>query len=126
MVDCGATENFIDKRYAEQIGIPLDKKQLPRRVLAVDGREITSGLVTHDTTIELTINNHWETIKLHRITIRNSPIIVGLLWLKKHNPNIDWKEGKVTFDSDICAQTCLEQSPHTKMIPEDTTIRQYQ
>jgi predicted aspartyl protease len=29
MVDCGATENFIDKDYAEQIKIPLDKKKIP-------------------------------------------------------------------------------------------------
>jgi hypothetical protein len=29
MVDCGATENFMDKKYTEQVGIPLDKKQIP-------------------------------------------------------------------------------------------------
>jgi hypothetical protein len=125
MVDCGATENFIDRNYAEQIGIPLDKKIVPWRVLAVDGREIASGPVTHDTTIKLTINNHHETIKLHCITIGNSPIIVGLPWLKKHNPNINWKMGRVTFDSDKCIRTCLEKSPHVKTIPKNTMIQQY-
>jgi hypothetical protein len=29
MVDCGAMKNFIDKIYAEQVGIPLDKKKIP-------------------------------------------------------------------------------------------------
>jgi hypothetical protein len=29
MVDYGAMENFIDKKYAEQVGIPLDKKKIP-------------------------------------------------------------------------------------------------
>jgi hypothetical protein len=29
MVDCRTTENFIDKKYAEQVGIPLDKKKIP-------------------------------------------------------------------------------------------------
>jgi hypothetical protein len=29
MVDYGATGNFIDKKYAEQVGIPLDKKKIP-------------------------------------------------------------------------------------------------
>jgi predicted aspartyl protease len=78
MVDCGATENFIDKKYTEQVGIPLDKKKILRRVLAVDGREVASGPVTHNTTVELTTNNHQETIKLYCITIGNSPIILGL------------------------------------------------
>jgi hypothetical protein len=125
MVDCGATENFIDKDYAEQIKIPLDKKKIPRRVLAVDGREIASGPVTHDTSVELIINNHGEKIKLHCITIGNSPIIMGVPWLKKHNPNIDWREGRVTFDSEKCAKMCLEQSPHARTIPEESAIRQY-
>jgi hypothetical protein len=108
MVDCGATENFIDKDYAEQIKIPLDKKKIPRRVLAIDGREIASRLVTLNTSIKLIINNHHEKIKLHCITIRNSPIIMGLPWLKKHNPNIDWKEGRVMFNSEQCVKMCLE------------------
>jgi hypothetical protein len=114
MVDCRATENFIDKKYVEQMNIPLNKKKIPRRVLTMDGREIASGPVTHDATVELIINNHRETIKLHCITIGNCPIIVGLPWLKKHNPQINWKDGKVLFDSEKCAKECLEASPHAK------------
>jgi hypothetical protein len=125
MVDCGATNNFINKDYAEKIRIPLDRKKIPRRVRAIDGREIASRPVTHDTTLNLTINNHQEIIKLHCIMIGNSPIIVGLPWLKKHNPNINWKEGRVTFDSEKCARECLEKSPHAKTILEDTAIHQY-
>jgi hypothetical protein len=125
MDDCGATENFIDTKYAEQVGIPLDKKKIPRRVLAVDGREVASRPVTHDTTVELAINNHRETIKLHYITIGNSPIIVRLPWLKNHNPKINWREGKVTFDSDKCAKECLDTSAHAKTIPEEKAIDRY-
>jgi predicted aspartyl protease len=58
MVDCGATENFIDERYAKQNNIPLQRKAIPRRVLAVDGREVANGPVTHDALVDLTINNH--------------------------------------------------------------------
>jgi predicted aspartyl protease len=122
MVDCGATENFIDKKYAEQVGIPLDKKKIPQRVLAVDGREVASGPVTHDTMVQLAINNHRETIELHCITIGNSPIIVGLPWLKKHNPKINWREAKVSFDCEKCAKECLDTSPHAKTIPEEKAI----
>jgi predicted aspartyl protease len=107
MVDCGATENFIDERYAKQNNIPLRRKAIPHRVLAVDGWEVANGLVTHDALVDLTINNHYETIRLHCITIGNSPIIVGLPWLRKHNPNIDWKEGRVTFDLPKCVKECL-------------------
>jgi hypothetical protein len=29
MVDCGATNNFIDKDYIEKIRIPLDREKIP-------------------------------------------------------------------------------------------------
>jgi hypothetical protein len=37
MIDCRATENFIDRRFTEQQGLPLTKKFIPRKVLAIDG-----------------------------------------------------------------------------------------
>jgi hypothetical protein len=125
MVDCGAIENFIDERYAKQNNIPLQRKAIPHRVLAVDGREGANGPETHDAVVDLTINNHYETIRLHCITIGNSPIIVGLPWLRKHNPNIDWKEGRVTFDSAKCAKECLVTSPHAVMVAEEKAIGEY-
>jgi hypothetical protein len=125
MVDCGATENFVDKNYAEKIQIPMDEKKVPHRVLAVDGREVASRPVTHNTMVELIVNDHREKIKLHCITIGNSPIIVGLLWLCKHNPTIAWKKGKVIFDSDKCARECLDTSPHARTVPEEQAINRY-
>jgi hypothetical protein len=125
MVDCGATENFIDERYVKQNNIPLRHKAIPRRVLAVDGREVANGPVTHDALVDLTINNHYETIRLHCITIGNSPMIVGLPWFRKHNPNIDWKEGRVTFDSARCAKECLVTSPHAMTVAEEKAIGEY-
>jgi len=38
LVNSGASENFIDKAYAETSGIPMQQKTTPRRVLTVDGR----------------------------------------------------------------------------------------
>jgi hypothetical protein len=78
MVDCGVTENFVDKTYAEKIQIPIDEKKVPCQVLAVDRREVTSRAVTHNTIVELIVNNHCKKIKLYCITIGNSPIIVRL------------------------------------------------
>jgi hypothetical protein len=125
MVDCRVTENFVDKKYAEKIQIPMDTKKVPCQVLSVDGREVTSRPVTYDTIVELIVNNHCEKIKLHCITIGNSPIIVGLLWLCKHNPTIDWRKGKVIFDLDKCVKECLDTSPHARTVLEEQAIDRY-
>jgi hypothetical protein len=125
MVDCGVMENFIDKEYTEWNRIPLNEKMVPQRVLAMDGQEVVSGPVTHDTVVKLKINNHHKTITLHCITIGNLPIIVRLPWLKRHNPNIDWKEGRVTFDSTGYAREYLDTSPHATTVAEERAIGQY-
>jgi len=107
LVDSGASENFIDRAYVEASGIQMQQKAVPRRVLTVDGSEVTGGLVTHDTQIHLMINHHEEDIRLHCITIGNAPIILGLPWLKLHDPVIGWKNHTVKFHSDHCAEKCL-------------------
>jgi len=91
LVDGRAFENFIDKAYAEASGILMQQKATPRRVLTVDGSEVTGGPVTHNAQVHLTINHHKEDIRLHCITIGNAPIILGLPWLKLHDPSIGWK-----------------------------------
>ena len=119
LVDSGASENFIDKAYAEASGIPMQQKTTPRRVLTVDRSEVTGGPVTHDAQIHLTINHHKEDIRLHCITIGNAPIILGLPWLKLHGPVIGWKNHTVKFHSDHCAEKCLLSSPRANTVPEE-------
>jgi len=125
LVDSGASENFIDKAYAEASGIPMQQKATPRRVLTVDGSEVTGGPVTHDAQVHLTINHHEEDIRLHCITIGNAPIILGLPWLTLHDPVIGWKNHTVKFHSDHCAEKCLPSSPRANTVPEEKATEQY-
>jgi hypothetical protein len=76
--------------------------------------------------VTLTINNHWEEIKLYCIIIGNSPIIIGLLWLWKHNSNINWKEGRIIFDSEKCRKTYLTTLPHTTIITKKRAEVEYE
>ena len=95
----------------------------------MDGSEVTGGLVTHDTQVSMTINNYEEEIRLHCIMIGNTPVILGLPWLKLHNPAIDWRAHRLCFHSNKCAEQCLTTSPratsyrrtcHRTVLPKDT------
>jgi len=125
LVDSGASENFIDRAYVEASGIQMQQKAVPRRVLTVDGSEVTGGPVTHDAQIHLTINHHEEDIRLHCITIGNAPIILGLPWLKLHDPVIGRKNHTVKFHSNHCAEKCLPSSPRANTVPEEKATEQY-
>jgi len=71
------------------------------------------------------INHHEEEIRLHCITIGNAPIILGMPWLKLHNPTIGWKNHTLKFHSDRCAEKCLTTSPQATSITEGKAIDQY-
>ena len=124
LVDCGASENYIDKAYAEANDIPTYQKTIARRVLTVDGSKVTGRLVTHDTQVDLMINHHEEDIRLHCITIGNAPIILGLPWLKLHDPTIGWKNHTLKFHSDRCAEKCLSTSPRATGVTEEKATEQ--
>jgi len=125
LVDSGESENFVDKAYTKASGIPIQQKVTPRRILTVDGSEVTGRSVTHDAQVHLTINHQEEDIRLHCITIRNAPIILGLPWLKLHDPVIGWKNHTVKFHSDYCAEKCLPSSPRANTVPEEKATEQY-
>jgi len=91
----------------------------------MDGSQVTGGPVTHEVQVYLTINHHEEDIRLHCITIGNAPIILGLPWLKLHNPVIGWKNHTVKFHLDHCAEKCLHSSPRAKTVPEEKAMEQY-
>jgi len=91
----------------------------------VDGSEVTGRPVTHDAQVHLTINHHAEDIRVHCITIRNAPIILGLPWLKLHDPEIGWKNHTVKFHSDHYAEKCLPSSPKAYTVLEEKATEQY-
>ena len=85
----------------------------------MDGSEVTGGSVTHDAQVSMTIDRHEEKIRLHCTTIgANAPIILGLPWLKLHNPTIDWRAHRLSFNSDKCAERRLTTSPRATAVTE--------
>jgi len=91
----------------------------------MDRSKVTSGPVTHDVQVHLTINHHEEGIRLPCIMIGNVPIILGLPWLKLHDPVIGWKNHTVKFHSDHYAEKCLPSLPKANTVPEEKATEQY-
>lgn len=40
----------------------------------------------------------------------HAPLVLGLLWLLKHNPVIDWAAGKIISWSSFCHSSCLKSA----------------
>ena len=129
LVDSGATGfGFIDGNFVRHHQLHPLPLSLPRNLEVIDGRPITSGLITHYVDIPIRIGGHEERAKLFVTTLGHYPIVLGIPWLRRHKVNTNWAENSITFDSAFCQKKCIaEGSPVTQFgitssLPEKPTV----
>lgn len=117
LLDSGATSSFVDERFAQRHSLSLSSKPYPRPLLLIDGMPIASGDVTHETSVTLVTGGHAELISLDVCRLARYPIVLGVTWLRRHNPSVDWRANRLTFDSLFCARYCLHAPPAVRALP---------
>lgn len=103
LVDSGATASCVSLAFANRHSLPRRLKDESIPITAVDGRPIATGLVTHDVVTSLRLQAHSEVISLGVVSVRY-PVILGLDWLQRHNPSVDWARRQL-------ALTCCGVNP---------------
>ena len=86
MIDSGCTVNVIDSRFAATLNIlPMFKSQTIKYTM-VDGEASAGGIVTHDITTEIKVGPHQELLTFDITKLHSYPIMLGIPWLKQHDP----------------------------------------
>jgi hypothetical protein len=68
-------------------------------VEVIDRRSLFIGDITHETTLlEVKFGNHSSSIIFNIIRIPSTLVILGLSWLERYNPQIDWKSRNPILD----------------------------
>ena len=99
LIDSGATGNFMDLRLLAQDNFIL--VQLPTPILAynVDGTTNQKGTIHWKVKTTLTLGDHSHPIELMILQLNVPRVILGMPWLKKWNPMIDWPHLSMTIPS---------------------------
>ncbi|XP_072770759.1 DNA-binding protein RFX2 isoform X1 [Nerophis lumbriciformis] len=110
LIDSGSDDNFIDESVVKHFSIPVAKLPRPRVVRSLDGGHLAS--VTHQTQpLSLKLSgNHFESINFLIIPSRSAPVVLGLTWLAKHNPHIDWVKTTIINWGLFCHTHCLRSA----------------
>lgn len=106
LVDSGCSAvGFLDDDFASYHQIQRFQLPRPRPLHLADG--VFSSYITHLANVQLRLGHHYESVNLYitRLSTRN-PIILGLPWLKEHNPTIDWETSTLCFGAK-CAGRCF-------------------
>jgi len=98
LLDSGATGMFMDKRTAAKHGFRLQKLERPIMVRNVDGTNNSMGAITHQVEANVYYKGHVERMRMDVYNLGKTDIILGMLWLQAHNPEINWetREVKIT------------------------------
>ena len=89
MIDCGATGKFLDKPFVEKHRITAYLLRHPIRLLNIDGTPNQAGSITHFARLELTVDGYSEWTDFLITDLGGEDVILGLPWLKRHNPSIN-------------------------------------
>ena len=104
LLDSGATGCVIDKSWALEWWIELKPLKNPIPVLNVDGTRNQAGDITHFVSVIIKIGKHAEKLWCAVTCLGKTLLILGHIWLRKHNPDVDWSSGKITLNK--CPQEC--------------------
>ncbi len=111
MIDSGAAGNFMSLNFAQEHNISLIRCLSPLAVEAVDGCPLGTGKITHLTSrLMLTTGAlHRQSIQFYIIPTAHASIILGLPWLRKHNPSISWRHSQIINWGANCLSQCISQ-----------------
>ena len=97
LINCGAKGLFIDKSISHKWRKSILQSPIPVR--NVDGTFNESGAIRERCLITFTINDRIMTEWFYVTTLGDQDLILGLPWLEKQNPIIDWAKKTLEFRS---------------------------
>ncbi|XP_057714608.1 uncharacterized protein lrfn5a isoform X1 [Corythoichthys intestinalis] len=114
LIDSGADDCLMPWGVCHLMGlraIPLERPLVAR---SLNGERLFS--ITHSCEpIEVTVQGHTETMSFHLFSAQAQTLVLGLSWLRKHQPHIDWNSGSVLGWGADCKGRCLiEKNPGVK------------
>jgi len=124
MIDLGATEDFIDQEVCNKHGIKMIKEKNPREIYLADGKPSAMGPVSHMTKVPMDISSYREVATFQVANLQNHVVILGMPWLREHNPTIDWNDKRITFNSERCTTWCLQSSPVAYAVSEEKALEE--
>ncbi|SGY83011.1 BQ5605_C009g05613 [Microbotryum silenes-dioicae] len=90
--------SFVHDNHLQLIAHPT-----PIPLYVIDGRPIQSGNITHFVHLEVQFNGHTQSLRADVTQLGTYPLVLGMPWLRLHNPIIDWKRNTLVYSCQSCA-----------------------
>ena len=107
IIDCGATGNFIDPSLVSHLLLPSWSIP-PLKALNDNGTPNKQGQITAATWVHCKATAFEDDLSLIMIVgLGRAQIVLGMPWLMKNNPCIDWIKKTISFNDEHIRKTTL-------------------
>ena len=121
MIDSGASGNFISTSTVSRLEIATQPKKNGYELMAVDGSALP-GVTEETVPLSLVTQRHREDIILDVVEMANHHIVLGMPWLRQHNPVIDWKTRVLRFEQCDCVVDTHPTHRQRSMVDEKQSL----
>lgn len=114
LVDSGAYSIFVNKKFVREHRLNLYKLETPYNVYNADGSINKDGQILYYLRAYLKVRDHGSTHRCLVTNLGDKDMILGMTYLRMHNPEIDWKSGQWKFTR--CPESCTINGSRKKFI----------
>ena len=107
LLDSGVTGLVMSSEFARKKGFKLKRLERPMQVRNVDRSFNREGPIENTVEVNVYYKGHVERTEIDVIGGQKWGVILGMPWLERHNPEIDWKTGEVKMMR--CPEECGKQ-----------------
>ena len=107
LLDSGSTGLVMSSEFAKKQGFKMKKLERPINVRNVDGSFNKEGPIENTVEINIYYQGYRERTEINVIGGQRWTVILGMPWLARHNPEIDWRMGEVKMMR--CPEECGKQ-----------------
>ena len=102
LLDSGSQSNYISSQAVRRARLQPQQKKDPYLLRVANKEPIPqeSEITRKVSSIPIKLSKHHKEIDLDVFRIATHDIILGLPWLQKHNPKIDWVKRTLSLDCD--------------------------
>jgi hypothetical protein len=100
LLDSGATTTFINRRLVKEAKFTTYPFDTAIKLYNIDGTPNTAGQITHYAHLRMSIpkkTGHQSKTIFAITDLDDQDIVIGIDWLKRHNPRVNWKEGTIAL-----------------------------
>jgi hypothetical protein len=95
LVDSGATDNFMNATFANQMKLGLQKLPTPKKIFNIDNTTNKSGEITHYLDLDVFTKGIHKEMRFLITDIGSEDILLGYPWLASFEPRFNWRSAVI-------------------------------